>query len=70
MHNERREELRALREAVSRFAVDQVAPHAQEWDREKGFPLEMVAQLGRQGFMGVRVPECYGGAGGDFATFA
>ena len=44
------EELVALRAAVARFATEQVAPHAQEWDRLEKYPGEMVQVLGQQGF--------------------
>ena len=64
------EELVALRAAVARFADEQIAPHAQAWDRAEGYPDEMVQVLGDQGFMGVLVPEEYGGAGGDHMQFA
>ena len=64
------EELVALRAAVARFADEQIAPHAQAWDRAEGYPDEMVQVLGDQGFMGVLVPEEYGGAGGDHMQLA
>ena len=64
------EELVALRAAVARFADEQIAPHAQAWDRAEGYPDEMVQVLGDQGFMGVLVPEEYGGAGGNHMQLA
>lgn len=64
------DEMVALREAVARFAAEQIGPHAQDWDRDEGYPLDMIKRLGQQGFMGIRLPEAYGGAGGDFMTFA
>jgi alkylation response protein AidB-like acyl-CoA dehydrogenase len=64
------EEQVALRAAVARFAEEQVAPHAQAWDKAEGFPDEMVQVLGNLGFMGVLVPEEYGGAGGDHMQLA
>ena len=64
------EELVALRGAVARFAKEQVAPHAQAWDRAEGYPDEMVQILGRQGFMGILVPEEYGGGDGDHMQLA
>ena len=64
------EELVALRGAVARFAQEQVAPHAQAWDRAEGYPGEMIQALGNQGFMGVLVPDEYGGADGDHMHLA
>ena len=70
MHFDLPEELVALRAAVARFAKEQVAPHAQAWDRAEGYPDEMVQVLGDQGFMGILVPEEYGGTDGDHMQFA
>ena len=64
------DELVALRAAVARFAKEQVAPQAQAWDRAEGYPDEMVQVLGRQGFMGILVPEELGGADGDHKQLA
>ena len=64
------DELVALRAAVARFAKEQVAPHAQAWDRAEGYPDEIVQVLGRQGFMGILVPEEFGGADGDHKQLA
>lgn len=64
------EEITALRESVERFAQDEIAPHAQDWDRESRYPDAMIQRLGEQGLMGVVVPEEYGGAGGNYLMFA
>lgn len=64
------DELKALREAAARFSAEQIAPHAQEWDRQECFPVEMIKKLGDQGFLGILVPEQYGGAGGNYKAFA
>ncbi len=64
------DELNALRQIASRFAAEQVAPHAQEWDRQARYPDAMIKKLGEQGFMGIMVPEEYGGAGGNHLAFA
>jgi alkylation response protein AidB-like acyl-CoA dehydrogenase len=64
------DELKALRETAARFADVEIAPYAQEWDRLERYPDEMIRKLGDQGFMGVLVPEAYGGAGGSYAALA
>lgn len=64
------EELKDLREAAARFAANEIAPHAQEWDRNEQFPPDMIRKLGEQGFMGILVPEKFGGAGGNYKAFA
>ncbi len=64
------EELEALRSNAARFAADRVAPHAQEWDRAESYPDSMIGELGKQGFMGIMVPEEYGGSAGNYMAFA
>ena len=64
------EELQLLRESARKFAEEHIAPHAQDWDREEYYPDEMIKKLGDQGFMGILVPEEYGGVGGGVMAFA
>ena len=52
-----------------RFADEQIAPHAAQWDRDHHFPRELFAELGELGLMGVCVPEEHGGAGADFLAY-
>ena len=59
-----------LRRTVRDFAQQEVAPVAEELDREKRFPLELVAQMGELGWMGIPFPESVGGAGGDTMAYA
>jgi alkylation response protein AidB-like acyl-CoA dehydrogenase len=59
-----------LRDTVRQFALDKVAPVAQELDREKRFPYELVAELAELGLMGMTIPEEYGGAGSDTLAYA
>jgi alkylation response protein AidB-like acyl-CoA dehydrogenase len=61
---------RLIRETVRDFARNEVAPVAEELDREKRFPYEIVAKLGELGLMGIPFPEEYGGAGGDSLAYA
>ncbi len=53
-----------LRRTVRDFAVNEVAPVAEELDRTKAFPYELVAKMGELGWMGIPFPEEHGGAGG------
>jgi butyryl-CoA dehydrogenase len=64
------EEQRLLRDTAREFAQRELAPHAAERDREARFPAEAIAELGRLGFMGITVPEEYGGAGADHIGYA
>ena len=43
---------------------------AEELDREKRFPYEIVEQLGELGLMGIPYPEEYGGGGADYLSYA
>ena len=57
------EDVDALRETVSRFSHYQIAPRADEIDRENKFPRDLWPRLGELGVLGVTVDEEYGGAG-------
>ena len=61
---------RLIQETVRDFARNEVAPVAEELDREKRFPYEIVEKLGALGLMGIPFPEEYGGAGGDSLAYA
>src|SRR4249919_1062146 len=64
------DEQRLLRDTVRDFATQEVAPVAEELDREKRFPYEIVEKLGELGLMGIPFPEEYGGGGGDSLAYA
>jgi alkylation response protein AidB-like acyl-CoA dehydrogenase len=51
------------------FAQAEIEPNAGVWDREHGFPSELIAKLAGLGLLGVCVPEEYGGAGADFLSY-
>jgi short/branched chain acyl-CoA dehydrogenase len=59
-----------IRRTVREFAEGEVAPVAEELDRTKSFPYEIVAQLGALNLMGIPFPEEYGGGGGDTLAYA
>jgi alkylation response protein AidB-like acyl-CoA dehydrogenase len=61
---------RLLRETVHDFATGEIAPIAEELDRTKTFPYEIVKRLGDLDLMGIPFPEEYGGAGGDSLAYA
>jgi short-chain 2-methylacyl-CoA dehydrogenase len=61
---------RLLRDTVREFAQQEVRPVAEELDRTKSFPYEIVARLGALDLMGIPFPEDYGGAGGDTLAYA
>jgi alkylation response protein AidB-like acyl-CoA dehydrogenase len=59
-----------IRRTVREFAEGEVAPVAEELDRTKSFPYDIVAQLGKLNLMGIPFPEEYGGGGGDTLAYA
>ena len=63
-------EQKLIQSTVRDFARQEVAPVAEELDREKRFPYEIVAKLGELGLMGIPFPEEYGGGGGDTLSYA
>ncbi len=64
------EEHLALRETVRDFAEREIAPVAEELDRTKAFPTDIVRRLGELGWMGIPFPESVGGAGADSLAYA
>ena len=63
------DEQRLLRDTVRDFARQEVAPVAEELDRNKAFPYELVEKLGELGLMGIPFPEEYGGGGADTLSY-
>ncbi len=63
-------EQQEVRERAAEFADREVAPNAPELDREDRFPAETFEKLAEAGFMGLCVPQEYGGAGTDFLSYA
>jgi hypothetical protein len=59
----------AIRDAARDFAMSEIAPGAATRDATGEFPKELLKQLGEMGFLGMTVPEAYGGAGVDFLSY-
>ena len=57
------EALEMVRTSARDFAETYIRPHVMEWDEAQIFPKDLFTQLGEQGFLGVLVPEQYGGSG-------
>ncbi|HET7506934.1 MAG TPA: acyl-CoA dehydrogenase family protein [Solirubrobacterales bacterium] len=64
------DEHRLIQRTVRDFAVGEVAPVAEELDREKRFPYEIVRKLADLNLMGIPFPQEYGGGGGDSLAYA
>jgi butyryl-CoA dehydrogenase len=62
------DEQESFRKVVREFAQAQIAPHAEAWDRDHHFPVDVVQAMGDLGLFGLPFPEQYGGSGSDFTT--
>lgn len=64
------EEQRLIRQTAHDFAESEVKPLARKVDQEHYFPKELIPKLSGLGFMGIAVPEEFGGAGLDYVSYA
>ena len=64
-----KENLAMIRQSARDFAETQIRPHFMDWDESQEFPMALMHKLGEQGFMGVLVPEEYGGAGLEYQAY-
>lgn len=64
------EEHEAIREMARDFAQRSLAPAAAEIDRTQVFPQQLVDTMAEMGFLGMKIPEAYGGAGMDTRAYA
>src|SRR4030065_746170 len=63
------DEHRMIRDAARDFAQSEVAPIAAEFDESGEFPQATIRKMGEMGFMGIEIPEEYGGAGMDTLAY-
>ncbi|WP_233838500.1 acyl-CoA dehydrogenase family protein [Paraburkholderia sp. ZP32-5] len=64
------EEQRMIRDAARDFAVNRLAPHAGQWDRDAKLPADVVAEMGHLGLLGMIVPQEQGGSFTDYVAYA
>src|ERR687890_646221 len=69
MNFELGKEQQEIQERAAEFSDREVVPYAAEWDREARFPAEVFKRLAGAGFMGLCIPEEYGGGGRDFLSY-
>jgi citronellyl-CoA dehydrogenase len=55
-----------FRKTIRDFCEKELAPHAEEWEREEIFPREVFNRFGELGFLGIRYPEDVGGSALDY----
>ena len=63
------EEQSLIRDTARRFACEKLAPTAAQRDRDRRFPAEELAELGKLGFLGMVVPQQWDGAGADYVSY-
>lgn len=63
MNFETTETQKMIAESIRDFAKQHITPFMMDWDENQIFPVELFHKLGEMGFMGVLVPETYGGSG-------
>ena len=63
MRSELQEELNIFKESVVRFIDNEIAPHYEQWEKDKIIPKSVWHQMGEQGFLCCDIPEEYGGFG-------
>ncbi|MBE0408773.1 MAG: acyl-CoA dehydrogenase [Anaerolineales bacterium] len=62
-------EHKMIRQTARDFAQNEIAPAAVEFDETGKFPKDTVQKMGEMGFMGIEIPEEYGGAGMDTLAY-
>lgn len=69
MNLELSEEQDAVRRLAEDFVAREITPHVVEWDRAESVDKSIVKKLGALGFLGLTIPEEYGGSGGDHLAY-
>ncbi|WP_067466438.1 acyl-CoA dehydrogenase family protein [Nocardia amamiensis] len=69
MNLELSDEQTAARRMAADFVDREIVPHAARWDREESVDRAIVGRLGELGFLGLTIPEQYGGSAGDHLTY-
>lgn len=64
------DEQKMIRDQVRKFAHEQILPHARAWEEAHAFPRQLLHRMGDLGYLGVPIPEEYGGAGLDYIAEA
>lgn len=59
-----------IQQSAKEFAEKEIIPVAAKMDRENFFPRELFRKMGKEGYLGVTIPEQYGGSGSDYVSQA
>jgi butyryl-CoA dehydrogenase len=63
------EEQLMLKDMVSKYAAEKIAPVASENERNHRYPAEIINELSELGMLGIYFPDEYGGSGMDFVSY-
>ena len=63
------EQLAMIRQSARDFAATEIQPYFMDWDEREAFPRDLFRKMGEYGFMGMLVPEAYGGTGLGYAEY-
>ncbi|KJS59517.1 acyl-CoA dehydrogenase family protein [Streptomyces rubellomurinus] len=69
MNLELTEEQSAVRDLAAAFTDREIVPYAAQWDRDESVDRAIVGKLAKLGFLGLTLPEEYGGSGGDHLAY-
>lgn len=58
-----------IRDTARQFARERIAPFTRQWEADGAIPRDVLSEMGRLGFMGMTVPERWGGAGADTVSY-
>ncbi|MCR4417259.1 MAG: acyl-CoA dehydrogenase family protein [Ignavibacteria bacterium] len=64
------EQLMLIQQSIREFSEKEILPNIMKWDEDQIFPRDVFTKLGEQGFMGILVPEEFGGAGLGYTHYA
>jgi alkylation response protein AidB-like acyl-CoA dehydrogenase len=64
------DELKIFRESIRKFIEAEITPHVDRWEKDNDFPSAIFPKLAEQGFLGILIPEQWGGVGGDYQLAA
>lgn len=67
--NHDNEQLALVRESAREFAKTYIKPYVMDWDERQHFSVDLFHKMGEYGFMGILVPEEYGGAGLNYQEY-